>query len=194
MHKIAFSGISGSGRSSVLAEVKKLLALKYRVEEVPDLQERSPFDFDQKAGFTSQFYFISSQINEENIRAQGRPDFLLCDGSLLDHWLAWRLYRSGKQDNGADAQKEALLAGLYRFWMPSYAVVFRIRADIEALQQRIANVGLQEFDPEFVRQAEEMCGSLIQQDGLSVFEIWNQQSIDESAQEAMGHLLDMKLI
>ena len=43
MHKIAFSGIPGSGKTSILAEVKKMLSLKSRVEDVPDLQAEQPF-------------------------------------------------------------------------------------------------------------------------------------------------------
>ena len=81
MHKIAFSGIPGGGKTSILTEVKKILSLKSRVEDVPDIGLSSRFDFDQKAGFISQFFFISNQINEENIRSLSQPDYLLCDCS-----------------------------------------------------------------------------------------------------------------
>ena len=194
MHKIAFSGVPGSGKTSVLAEVKKLLALKYRVEEVPDLKPGSPFDFDQRAGFVSSFYNITSQINEENIHSQGRPDFLLCDGALLDHWLEWRLSQAGKPANGQAVERDSLLEGLVRFWMPSYAMIFRIRADAGALKKRVAKAGLREFNPSHARQAEELYGQIIQQDRLPACDVWNHQSIDESAQEAMVRLAEMKLI
>jgi hypothetical protein len=194
MHKIAFSGISGSGKTSVLAEVRKLLALKYRVDEVPDLRPGSPFDFDQRAGFTSIFYLLTSQINEENIRSLGRPDFLLCDGSLLDHWLGWRLAQDGKPGNSQAAERGALLEGLYRFWMPTYEAVFHIRADARTLEERGAKAGLRELPAGQIRRAEELYGQAIQQDRLPAFAVWNQQSVDESAQEAMMRLADMKLI
>ena len=194
MHKMAFSGVSGSGKTAILAEVKKLLALKYRADEVPDLRQNSPFDFDKKSGFVSQFYFITSQINEENIRAQGRPDFLLCDGSLLDHWLEWRHSLAAKPGNGQAGEKNALLEGLYRYWMPTYTVVFRMRADAKVLKKRLTTAGLHEYPPDRSPQLDEMYGQIIQQDGIQAFDVWNHQTVDESAQEVMTHLADMKLI
>lgn len=194
MHKMAFSGVPGSGKTAILAEVKKLLALKYRVEEVPDLRQNSPFDFDQKADFTSQFYFITSQINEENIRAQGHPDFLLGDGSLLDHWLEWQDALAAKPGNGQAKEKNLMLESLYRFWMPTYAVVFRIRADVKVLKKRLSTAGLHEYPLDRSAQLDELYGLTIQQDRIQAFDVWNHQTIDESAQEVMTHLTDMKLI
>jgi len=194
MHKMAFSGVSGSGKTSILAEVKKLLALKYRVEEVPDLRQKSPFDFDQKPGFVSQFYFITSQINEENIRAQGHPDFLLCDGSLLDHWLEWQRSLAEKPGNGQTGEKNALLESLYRFWMPTYTVVFRMRADAKVLKKRLSTAGLREYPQDRSPLLEELYGRTMQQDHIQTFDVWNHQTIDESAQEVMTHMTDLKLI
>jgi hypothetical protein len=194
MHKIAFSGIPGSGKTSILAEVKKLLALKYRVEDVPDLRPNSPFDFDHKTGFVSQFYFITSQINEENIRAQERPDFLLCDSSLLDHWQEWQGCLPEANGNGQAAGRNDMLACLYRFWMPTYAAIFRLRADARVLQKREPKAGLREYAPESSQQADERYARIIQQDRLPAFDVWNQQTIDESAQEVMVRLAGMKLI
>jgi broad-specificity NMP kinase len=194
MHKMAFSGVPGSGKTSVLAEVKKLLALKYRVEEVPDLRPKSPFDFDQKPGFMSQFYFITSQINEENIRSQGRPDFLLCDGSLLDHWLEWQRFLAAKPGNGQAGEKDALLGSLYRFWMPTYTVVFRMRADAKVLKKRLATAGRHEYPQDPSPLMDELYGRIMQQDHVQAFDVWNHQTIDESAQEVMTHITDLKLI
>lgn len=194
MHKMAFSGVPGSGKTSILAEVRKLLALKYRVEEVPDLRLKSPFDFDQKPGFVSQFYFITSQINEENIRAQGHPDFLLCDGSLIDHWLVWQRSLAAKPGNGQASEKSALLESLYRFWLPTYAVVFRMRADAKVLKKRLSTAGLNEYPQDRSPLLDELYGRILQQDHVQAFDIWNHQSVDESAQEVMTHLAGLKLI
>jgi broad-specificity NMP kinase len=194
MHKLAFSGVPGSGKTSILTEVKKLLALKFRVEEVPDLKLNSPFDFDQKAGFVSQFYFITNQINEENIQAQGQTDFLLCDGSLLDHWVEWRLSLAAKPGNGQAAEKNTLLESLYRFWMPTYTVVFRLRADAKVLKKRLSTADLHEYPLDSSPQLDELYGQVIQQDHLQAFDVWNHQTIDESAQEVMTQISDMKLI
>jgi len=194
MHKISFSGIPGSGKTAILAEVKKLLSLKFRVEEVPDLKLNSPFDFDQKADFVSQFYFISNQINEENIRSLAHPDFLLCDGSLLDQWLEWQYFLSEKKCNGQMAERNALLENLYRFWMPGYAATFRIRVDAKILKKRIPKAGLREYPLERCPQMDELYGQIIQRDQLRAADIWNHKSVDESAHEVMKQMMDMKLI
>lgn len=194
MHKIAFSGVPGSGKTSTLAEVKKLLSLKYRVEDVPDLKPNGPFDFDQKTGFVSQFYFITSQINEENLHAQDGPDFLLSDGSLLDHWLEWREFLERANGNGRPAGADALMEALYRFWLPTYAVVFRLRADAAALKKRKSRAGLREYPLERCQQADERFARLVQEERVPAFDVWNHQSIDESAQDVMVRLAEMKLI
>jgi hypothetical protein len=194
MNKIAFSGIPGSGKTSIMAEVKKLLSLKFRVEDIPDQKPNSPFDFDHKTGFVSQFYFITSQINEENIHGQDRPDFLLCDGSLLDHWQEWQSYLAEANGNGLTAGRNALMESLYRFWAPTYAAIFRLRADAKVLQKREPKDGLREYTPERSLQADERYGRIIQQDRLPAYDVWNHLTIDECAQEVMVHLADMKLI
>jgi len=194
MQKIAFSGISGSGKTSVLAEVKKLLALKFRVEEVPDLRPSSPFDFDLKPGFVSQFFFISSQINEENIRSQDHPDFLLCDGWLLDHWLEWQRSLPNRPPNEPEGAKRVMLESLYRFWLPTYAMVFRIRADAKILRKRKAQKGLREYPTERCQQLDEQYLQAIQRDRIQSFDVWNHRSIDESAQEVMVRMTEAKLI
>ena len=194
MHKIAFSGIPGSGKTSIWAEVKKLLALKFRVEEVPDLKLNSPFDFDQKAVFVSQFYFISNQINEENIRCLARPDFLLCDGSVLDSWLEWQRSQIEKKSGGSTAEKNALLENLFRFWIPTYSVTFRIRVDMTILGKRVPKTELREYPLGRCPQLEELYNQIIGQVEIRAIDIWNHQSVDESAQEVMKQLGNLKLI
>jgi len=194
MHKIAFSGIPGSGKTSIWAEVKKLLSLKFRVEEVPDLELNSPFDFDQKAGFVSQFYFISNQINEENIRSLAHPDFLLCDGSLLDQWLEWQRCLTEKKSIGQLAEKNALLENIFRFWMPTYTATFRIRVDAKILEKRAPKAGLRESPLEHCPQLDELYGRFVEQGQIQAIDIWNHQSVDESAQEVMKQLTNLKLI
>jgi len=137
MHKIAFSGIHGSGKTAILAEVKKVLSLKSRIEDVPDLRLSSRFDFDQKTDFISQFFFISNQINEENIRSLSQPDFLLCDCSVLDHWIKCQKFLAEKKTRGQAEEKNRLLKNLYHFWIPTYTVHFRIRIDGKELGKRL---------------------------------------------------------
>lgn len=194
MHKIAFSGIPGSGKTSILAEVKKLLSLKFRVEDVPDSKLNSPFDFNQPAGFVSQFYFASNQINEENIRSLSRPDFLLSDGSILDHWLEWQRSLTEKKGETHVAEKNKLLESLFKFWMPTYAVTFRVRVDAKILKDRIPKAGLREYHPDRCQQLDELYGQVIQAGRIPAFDIWNHQTVDESAQEVMSQLASLKLV
>ncbi|MEI6614826.1 MAG: hypothetical protein WCL37_08000 [Chrysiogenales bacterium] len=194
MNKIAFSGIPGSGKTSILTEVKKILALKSRVEDVPDLRLSSPFDFDQKPGFISQFFFISNQINEENIRSLNQPDFLLCDCSLLDHWLKWQKFLSEKKNNGLMEEKNKLLKNLYQFWIPSYTVIFRIRVDSKELGKRIPKGGLRAIEIDLSQPMDELYSQFILADQINAIDIWNHQSIDESAQEVLKKISELKLL
>jgi deoxyadenosine/deoxycytidine kinase len=194
MHKIAFSGIPGSGKTAILAEVKKILSLKSRVEDVPDLRLSSPFDFDQKTGFISQFFFISNQINEENIRSLNQPDYLLCDCSILDHWLKWQKFLAEKKTNGQIEEKKRLLNTLYQFWIPSYAVLFRVRVDSKELGKRIPKSGLRAHEPGHSQAIDTLYGQIILADQINAIDIWNHQSIDESAQEVLKKIADLKLL
>ena len=194
MHKIAFSGIPGSGKTSILAEVKKLLSLKFQVEEVPDSKLNSPFDFNQPAGFVSQFYFSSNQINEENIRSLAHPDYLLSDGSILDHWLEWQRSLAEKKSNGQTAEKNHLLESLFRFWMPTYAVTFRIRVDAKILKNRIPKAGLRDYHPDRCQQLDELYDQIIRANRIPACDIWNHQTVDQSAQDVMAQIANLKLI
>jgi deoxyadenosine/deoxycytidine kinase len=194
MLKIAFSGIPGSGKTSIVSEVKKILSLKSRVEDVPDLRLSSPFDFDQKAGFISQFFFISNQINEENIRLLNQPDYLLCDCSILDHWLKWQKFLAEKKTNGQSKEKNRLLNDLYQFWIPSYTVTFRIRIDGKELEKRIPQNGLHAHEPGLSQAMDALYGQIILADRIHAIDIWNHQSIDESAQEVLKKIADLKLV
>jgi deoxyadenosine/deoxycytidine kinase len=194
MHKIAFSGIPGSGKTSILTEVKKILSLKFRVEDVPDLRLSSPFDFDQKAGFVSQFFFISNQINEENICSLNQPDYLLCDCSILDHWLKWQKFLAEKKTNGQIEEKNRLLESLYQFWIPTYTVIFRIRVDAKELEKRIPKCRLRTQELGRSQPMDELYSQIILVDRVAAIDIWNHQSIDESAQEVLKKIADLKLM
>jgi deoxyadenosine/deoxycytidine kinase len=194
MHKIAFSGIPGSGKTSILNEVKKILSFKSRVEDVPDLRLSSPFDFDQKADFISQFFFISNQINEENIRSLIQPNFLLSDCSILDHWLKWQKFLAEKKTNGRIEEKNQLLKNIYQFWIPSYTVIFRIRIDAKELGKRIPKSGLRAYELNHSQAMDELYSQIILADQLNAVDIWNHKSIDESAQEVLKKIADLKLL
>ncbi len=194
MHKIAFSGIPGSGKTSILTEVKKILSLKSRIEDVPDLRMSSRFDFDQKTGFISQFFFLSNQINEENIRSLSQPDYLLCDCSVIDHWLKWQKFLAEKKPGSQIEDKNTLLKNLYNFWITTYTVIFRIRVDSKELEKRLPTSGLHAHDIDLSQQMDALFGQIILDNQINAIDIWNQKSIDESAQEILKKISELKLL
>ncbi len=192
--KIAFSGLPACGKTAVLAEVKKILALKAPVAEVADICRSNPYDIDQKSGFVSQFFFMTNQVNEENIVAASNPEILLCDRSVLDQWVYWQKFRAAAPANGSLLEKEQLLEHLYRFWIKTYTLIFHIRADVKILRgrktpNRFKNMGVQEL-----MAMERLFLQTIQEDGLPALDIWNQGSVDEAAQQAVAEISSRNLI
>ncbi len=194
MVKIAFSGIPVAGKTSILAEVKKILALRFHVDEVDDIAPTSPFDVDQKASFSAQFYFLTTQINEENIRAMNHPDILLCDRSILDQWVYWKKGVARKEANGKLDEKTEFLRTIYQFWVHSYSFIFHVRVDPKILISRGGQEHDLKLDLKEMQAMEEMFLDTIAGDRLKTIDIWNHQSVDESAQKVIDKLSDLKLI
>jgi len=192
MIKIAFSGISGSGKTSLLSEVKKILALKYKVGSIDEINGRNPFDNDKRATFVSQFFYISTQINEENIHAIPPTDFLLCDRSVLDQWIYWRRYIADKELTPLLEEKNKIMESLYRFWIKSYDLIFFIRMDLKELENREYNSEFRTAEPEYIKKTEELFLDTIETDNLEVVEIWNNTSIDESAHKIIKTISEFK--
>jgi deoxyadenosine/deoxycytidine kinase len=188
MIKISFSGFSGSGKTSLMAEVKKILSLKSRVETIEELKGKNPFDSDKKSCFVSQFFFISTQINEENRKALAPLDYLLCDQSVLDQWIYWNHYLANKELNSQLEEKNSLLKALYQFWIKTYNLIFLIRMDLNELEKRDIANEIRITDVEQIKRIEELYKKSIQEDNLKVIEIWNNSTIDESAHEIIREI------
>jgi len=192
MIKISFSGISGSGKTSLLKEVKKILSLKYRVDHVPEISGKNPFDNDKKSSFISQFFYLSTQINDENVHIINPLDYLLCDRSILDQWIYWKSSVIDKELTGNLEVKNNILEDLYRFWIKTYDLIFLIRLDLKKLDAREFDKELRKIDSEYIKQREEIYLKTIKDDNLKVFEIWNNNTIDESAQQIMKTISEYK--
>lgn len=192
MTKISFSGFSGSGKTSLLAEVKKILSLKSKVDSIDEIKGKNPFDSDQKSSFISQFFLISTQINEENIKSMTGADYFLCDQSVLDQWVNWNSYISDKEMTPQLEQKYNVLKDLYRLWIQTYDLIFLIRMDLNELEKREFNNEIRIADIEHVKKIDALYKTTIDEDKLNVIEIWNNTTIDESAHKIIQFITDFK--
>jgi deoxyadenosine/deoxycytidine kinase len=192
MIKISFSGISGSGKTSLLQEVKKILSLKYKVDSLEEINGKNPFDNNKRSSFVSQFFYISTQINGENTHAINPFDFLLCDRSVLDQWIYWKNHIADKELTPQLEEKNTLLKNLYHFWIKTYDLVFFIRMDLKELEIREYNTEFRTIDPDYIKRTEEMFLKVIEEDNLNVVEIWNNSTVDESAHQMIKAISNYK--
>lgn len=191
MIKISFSGILGSGKTSLLNESKKILSLKYKVESVDDICQKNPFNSDNKSSFISHFFQVTSQINEENIKSLSAPDILLCDNSVLDHWITWERYIAEIENSNQMEEKKLLIKNLYQFWVKSYDLLFMIKVDSQKLNQRNKQNEFDLPDPEYLKEIESKYTEVIKADKIEVIEIWNNTSVDESANNIIKHISEL---
>lgn len=183
MLKISFSGIPGSGRSSLAEEVRKILALKSKVELIDAINNKNPFDDHQRSSFESQFFYISTQMNEENKRSFSPLDFLLCDQSILDQWVAWLSIAERLKEKGNKrlAERQHLMKTLYNYWIGTYDIIFFIRVSQDLFEQRQAQNRLRQSNGIDYEDRAQWYQKAIQQDHQNVIEISNNTSIDEAA-------------
>ena len=194
MVKIAFSGVPHCGKTSILAEVKKILALKFRVAELEDLSARNPFDMERKAGFASQFFFMTTQINEENVRSQEHADALLCDRSVLDQWIYWRKSLAEQELTAPRREQDALLEYLCGFWSRTYDLIVHVRVDAKVLKKRLGADEARQADPAVVRTLEELLLKAIGDERLRTLEVWNHHTVDECAHRVIREIHDLALL
>jgi len=194
MIKISFSGFSGSGKTSLLTEVKKILSLKSKVDSIDKIKGKNPFDDDKKSYFISQFFYISTQVNEENIKAMTPLDYLLCDQSVLDQWIYWRHYIADKEITPQLEEKNNILKSIYHFWINTYDLIFLIRMDLKELEKREITNEFRVADLQYIMKTEELFKEAVKEDNLKIIEIWNNNSIDESAHEIIKTISEYKKI
>jgi deoxyadenosine/deoxycytidine kinase len=188
MIKLSFSGCLGSGKTSLLAEAKKILSLKYTVESLEDMSQKNPFDSDKKSSFISQFFYITQQINEENIKSISSPDILLCDGSVLDLWIQWKKYIGDIEKSNAIEEKNRLIQSIYQFWIKTYDFIFFLRVDGKEMERRKEEDNLVLPDMEYLKEMETIYLDTIAEDKVNVIEIWNNTSVDEGAHSIIKHI------
>ena len=188
MIKLSFSGALDSGKTSLLIEAKKILSLKYSVASLEDMSQKNPFDTDKKSSFISQFFYITHQINEENVKSMSSPDILLCDASVLDIWIGWKKYIGDIEKSNAIEEKNQLIQSIYRFWIKTYDFIFFLRVDGKELEKRKEQDKLVLPEMEYLKEMETLYLDTIAKDNLNVIEIWNNSSIDEGAHSIIEHI------
>lgn len=191
--KISFSGTPKSGKSSLLEEVKKILALKYNVEAVEEISPKNPFDDDKKSEFRSQFFYMTTQVNEENLKSLNAPDLLLCDRSVLDQWIYWKKHIKSQTLTPTLEEKNKLLENVFQFWMKTYDLVFLIRLDSKEFEKRDTGNEFRKVTSDYVKETEQLFSQAIEDYNLKVHEIWNNNSLDESAQQII-QIISEKMI
>lgn len=192
MIKISFSGCTGTGKTSILNEGKKILSLKEEVESIEYLSQKNPFDTDNKLNFVGQFYSLTNQINEENLKALTSPDLLLCDTSILDQWIRYKKHISDVETNNHSEEKNNLLKNLYHFWIRTYDIIFFIRVDPNILENRKDTKKLELPSLDYFKETESFYLQTIKDDNLKVVEIWNNNSVDESAHDIIKHISEFQ--
>ncbi|RQW03609.1 hypothetical protein EH223_09460 [candidate division KSB1 bacterium] len=118
----------------------------------------------------------------------------MCDCSILDHWLKWQKFLAEKKSGSQIEEKNNLLKSLYYFWITTYTVIFRIRVNSKELEKRLPASGLHAHDIDQCQQMDALYGQIILADQIHAIDIWNQKSIDESAQEVLKKISELKLL
>ncbi len=185
MNKISMSGVYGGGKTSLLTEVKKILSLKYKITSVNDINSKNPFDDEIRSSFISHFFFMTTQINEENIELQKNYDLLFSDRSILDHWVLWKSSLQNMEMNEKLEEKNELLKNIYKFWIESYDLAFLVRVDLKEFEKREQNSEFRVRNIDYIKQTEDLFMKTVKEDNLKVIEIWNNSTIDESAHKVI---------
>lgn len=193
MRKIAFCGIPAGGKTALVAEVRKIVGLRHRVTVVDDVGQQSPFDIDRKVRFAAQFYFMTTQINGENLAIEQQPEVLLCDRSILDQWVYWKKIRLDQLDDtrpGAerDAERNRVMECLFRFWIRTYDLMIHVRTDLRKLPERWRGMGPLALDEEALAQVETLYVEELTASGAPTWEVWNNLSVDETAQAVVEEI------
>lgn len=190
MLKISLSGLPGAGVNALLTETRKILGLKSRVEIVEPVRLKNPYDNSSYSGFISCFFDISTQINEESAKSVTNPDLLVSNRSVLDHWVFWNREMRNKTRTPQLIEKHELIQHMVSYWMPSYDRFFLLRLDLRMLRQRLGPAASSEYSNEDLIELEEVYQEIIKSMGVEVVEIWNNGSIDETAQKMISALGD----
>jgi len=183
MLKISFSGVPGCGRSSLAKEVRKILALKSRTDLIEDINRKNPFDDHQRSSFESQFFYISTQINEENKRCFSPLDYVLSDQSILDQWVSWLSSFNKLNEKAKKKQSEHhhLMETIFRFWIRTYDLLFLIRVSPEIYESRQKENRLRQINGLGNEEREKLFLKTIQEEKITVIETWNNTTVDETA-------------
>jgi len=186
MFKVAVAGLPGTGKTSLVREVRTILSLRYSTDVLEEITGRCPYDSNQRGTFAAQFFYMTTQINEENLRREKSPDILLCDRCILDQWVYWQRHVGKGIIQKNLLSRQEIMNALFRFWLPSYHLIIHLRCDTERIMARPPSSELRHWDLDKLNDLEERYREALEMADLPVREVWNNQSIEEAAQSAVS--------
>ncbi len=188
MLKIGFSGIPDSGKTSLMLELKKTIGIKYNIDIVDDISNKSPFDENKETNFISQFYYFSTQINEENKKSINSPELLFCDKTIFDQWIYWKKYLSKVGENKQLTKKNDVIRSIYDYWINTYDFIFFIRVDPSVMENRKIIHSLRDELPNNDSNIESLYIKTIKKEKPNIIEIWNNKDINETIYKLAGKI------
>jgi deoxyadenosine/deoxycytidine kinase len=195
MLKIGIMGVAGSGKTTLVSELKKIFGIKFNIEILDDISNKSPFDDNNDTNFISQFYYFSTQINEENKRSINNPDILICDKTIFDRWIYWKKYLIKVGENKDLNDKDNILKTIFDYWINTYDLIFFIRVDKEIIKIRNEGNNLRDTDYDDFEDIENLFLKTVKKNNVLIAEIWNNKSVDETVYklaEKISEKLDNK--
>jgi len=190
--KISISGLPDSGKSVVAQEVKKILGMKREVEVI-DAFSQNPFDIKQKDDFMSHFFSITNQVNQENAKLTNNLDLLICDKSILDHYVFWKKKVNNEEESELNVKRDELIERIFDYWIDSYNIFFYIKRDFKEI---ISNKYFENENDylEYLKDLDNLYKFVFESKKIQFNEIYNDKSIEECAQKIVEILNEKGLI
>ncbi len=190
--KISISGLPDSGKTVVAQEVKKILGMKRDVEFI-DAFSQNPFDIKQKDDFKSHFFSMTNQVNQENAKLTNNPDLLICDKSILDHYVFWKKKTNNEEENELMQKRDELIEKIFDYWLDSYSIFFYIKRDFKEI------INNKYFENEkdyldYLKELDNLYRFVFETRKIQFNEIYNNKSIEECAQKTVEILNEKGLI
>jgi thymidylate kinase len=197
MKKIAFVGAHGTGKTTVVKTIKRILEAEgYSVESTKEAARSCPFQLDANANFASQFYILSTQINEENAAALKDPDFILADRCALDSLVYWNLIKEKEFKKTLETSivrnQSAAMEALFKSVINEFDLIFYFKISEFEWLRRNPSDGVRSTDLNWYATVSDAFDSFIKKRQVKVVEISSDSSLQEIVETVMGVINDQR--